>query len=299
MADERRKFLIDPILPTGEIHLFGGPSGAGKTTLEFQMLNDWQSGRPVFGMPSHPCEWAYLSADRGLETTYATIRRTGVKFDDRHIHSLIEDSRYGSSLLGITNWIDAYMKGGGYLILDGMLSLVGNEMNNYSEVKNLLIDLRRNCRKRGVTVKGLVHTSKMREDSVIMNPRQRIAGSVAWAGFSETVMLIEPTSYKDSTMMDCRTFYILPRNAPEMRFSLMFDSTGRLVEVEESLGATIMDFQLAKLKPGEVFATKTASTWAAEKGLTRRTAERWLTRMEDEGKIEKVDTGRWRRTIRQ
>lgn len=35
------EFIIDSILPKYELHLIGGPPGAGKTTWLFQFIEDW------------------------------------------------------------------------------------------------------------------------------------------------------------------------------------------------------------------------------------------------------------------
>src|SRR5581483_4606796 len=66
------------------------------------------------------------------------------------------------------------------------------------------------CEQRGVTIIGTAHVSKTREGERFLNPRQRIAGSVSWAGYSSTVVVIEEKDPESTG--DARTISILRRN---------------------------------------------------------------------------------------
>src|SRR4030095_5534108 len=62
------------------------------------------------------------------------------------------------------------------------------------------------------------------------NPRQRIAGSVAWAAYSETILLLEPIKPENSNDHR-RTLWVLPRNAAEFTMDYTFNDKGQLVEL--------------------------------------------------------------------
>lgn len=289
-----REYLIDPILPCNEIHLIGGPSGAGKTTWLFQMLCDWQAGKAILGFESHPCAWKYLSADRSMATTQETLRRVNAKVFDDQIHSLIE-THSEVSVDSVLRWCDKHFKGGGLLILDGFLSLTpGGRINDYDTVKGFLTNFRNEMAKRHITVLGSVHSTKVRENDLILNPRQRVAGTVAWAGFSETIFIIEPASYKKEEESHHRILHILPRNAAEFQLRLQFDGRGILVEQAADVENTVMLAKLLKLAPGTALSSETLQEWGKAEGISRRSIFRWIDEAMRAGQLERVSKGQYR-----
>src|SRR5690242_1448332 len=70
--------LIDRILPVHEVHILGGPSGAGKTRWLFQMLQEWKAGNSVLGYASNPVPYAYVSTDRSRESVKRTCEDLGI-----------------------------------------------------------------------------------------------------------------------------------------------------------------------------------------------------------------------------
>lgn len=225
MPSSEDYFLIDDILPANEVHLIGGPSGAGKTRLLFQWLIDWQSKQVVL---EHGCapfpETMYLACDRSP----ASIKRTMKSFKEMDWDRLKWASIRGKK----EAWKSLHLNYPSikFFIIDGIASMTPNGLiNDYCTVQEYLCALGDYCTEYGITILGVVHSSKTKQNEKYLNPRQRIAGSVAWAAFSETVFNLEPCN-PDNANDKRRDLYVCPRNSAEYAVKLEMNGEGRLIE---------------------------------------------------------------------
>jgi RecA/RadA recombinase len=289
-----RKYLIDKVLPSEEVHLIAGPSGGGKTTWLLQMIADWQARKPILGYSSNPVPFVYVACDRSEATMLETLERVGcpdiplVSLVDglgaRTLEVAIEKARVINSTAEM-------------LFLDGFATLLpSGDHNNYSSVSNFLIRSTRLCKANGLTMEGVMHTAKVKEKEQYLNSRQRIHGSAAWAAFAETIIVIEPVCPEDPANQE-RSLYLLPRNAPEAKFSFILDSRGRFVEhnIDQEVAFAKLDFMLSKLPPGSPFSTAQAHEWADKQEVGRSTAERWVKATIEAGKIERTTRGNYKK----
>src|ERR1700761_328678 len=90
-----RTYIVDPLFPSGSVHLIAGPSGIGKTTWLLQQLHAWSRGEDVLGYSSHPCEWVYVSCDRALNELDATMRRLELGTWHAPVYSIEEVAQKG------------------------------------------------------------------------------------------------------------------------------------------------------------------------------------------------------------
>lgn len=221
------EWLIQDILAKREVSLFGGPSGASKTTLLFQILQTWNSGDPVFGHASYPVPYAYISVDRSERSVRRTLERIGIDPDTINVLSAIDLKL--TTLRSVINTARVKFSDAKAFFIDGFASLTPEgKINDYNTVANFLAEATRECGQFDLTIIGIVHAAKTRENEKYLNARQRILGSVAWAGFSDTIFYIEPTDAENATCL-MRKFEILPRNAKNEVFELELTSTGTLI----------------------------------------------------------------------
>lgn len=236
------EYLIDTILPSAEVHLIGGPSGAGKTTWIFQFLSDWSAGKDVLGYASHPVPWVYVSTDRSNRGVLRTLKRMGIDPATIPFASTLgatDDSIKGHIQAGLTKVPEARL-----IVVEGMSGLSPESSRNanggYQSVRRFLGNLSKFCQDGDFTVIGVVHSPKMKEDSRYTNPRQRVMGSVAWAAYSETIFLVEEFKLDDPSHKDDRTLMCLPRNAASQYVNLRFKD-GRLIPWEDELDDAFID----------------------------------------------------------
>src|SRR5882724_4578706 len=217
----KSSFLVDAILPTREIHLLGGPSGSGKTRWLMGLLQRWQMGLPVLGFKSHPVPWAYVGSDRSLLSVHRTLEDIGI--DPVTIHII---PAWGKDRLTLSQIFDrAEALGVQLLIIEGFGGFA--ESDTSAGIRLFLNAVQSYIDQSGITVWGVVESPKMKPFERYDNPRQRISGAAAWAHYTDTIFVIEPSDPKTPTLTD-RTLYVCPRNAASLEFRSTFTQNGRI-----------------------------------------------------------------------
>lgn len=220
-AKHQPEFLIQDILPANEVHLLGGSSGSGKTTLVFQVLADWQRGKPIFGHESRPVPYCYVSLDRSRSSVNRTLQRLGLQSDITRLvcqEDIAEDSVTVSTVMK-----DALRRfpDGKLVVIEGFQLLAGDQGNKYTSVARALKSAARLCSSRKLTILGICHSPKMRLDEGFQHPREMLLGSVSWGAYSDTVITLnldELTGIIKATIM--------PRNAASEQHELKFGPHG-------------------------------------------------------------------------
>ncbi len=219
-------YLVESILPCEEVHLLGGPSGAGKTRWLLQTLLEWEKGFDFLGRKSYPVPWVYVSSDRSQVSVERTLGGMGINTEDIAIIPAWDKSM---------NWyaiLDAIEATGAKLaVIESFGSFVDPPCNSH-QVKKFINSCAAFCRKFHCTFMGVVESPKMKPYERYELPRQRISGAAAWAHFSETIFLVEPTDTKTADS-PFRTLHVCPRNAAPLELKLTFNEKGQLLYSHE------------------------------------------------------------------
>lgn len=291
-----RRYLIDSLLKAGKVHLLAGPSGSGKSTWLLETLAmEWSKGQAVLGYPSHPAPWVYISADRNTDSVLETMERIGIPEDAVRIYSMTD----AHGLLDISDVIRrclAMEPKPELVVIEGMASLLKGSHNQYQVVAKFLQTLGLICTEKDITIIGVLHSTKCKQGEEFLNPRQRILGSVAWASYSETVLLLEPLGLEQDGTTPLRKLFVLPRQTKEFSIDLQVDEKGRLrpvdtkIKGEDDLNDALAYAYLQTLKPAETFTT---SDFIDRLQIPQRTAERLLSRLLEQSQIIKVARGKY------
>lgn len=290
------KYVVEELFSVGRVHLIGGPSGGGKTTLMFQMYEAMSKGLPFLGRQTTPVKWAYIAADRSVASIHEAMRRVGVVFP---VFSLVDEDLIDKDLIDLImpRLTHACGHKPDFIYIDGFTAMCpGGSLNNYILVAKWLARLARFCARTGITILGACHTTKTKEGEKFLNPRQRIAGSIAWAGFSETVVIIEPPD--ESKHNRERLVSLLPRNYPEEHITLHFDKRGRLsapdkIKHQEEVTSFLMDGIMENFGAGEEITLTQLWNLGEKKGMNKRTFMRWLSKYVSCGKLIKEYRGHY------
>lgn len=287
-------YVIPDIMPSCELHLIGGPSGSGKTTLSFQLMQIMQGGGEWLGKQIAPQPSVYIACDRSSRATSRTMSRVGIKLDFVPVYGLADSP----SIIDLVSYLSKVMKEHPetkLIWIDGLASETPEgKINDYKVVAGFLKRLTLFATKNDVTLIGLVHATKCREGERLLNPRQRILGSVAWASYSDTIVIVEPED-PENPADDKRIVMVCPRNAPGLKQTYRFDAAGRLVEcvsAQEQIQQFVLDSRFPNV--GETFTTKDAVQWAKEANQSDATAERRLKTHLEDGAVERVGRGVYR-----
>jgi hypothetical protein len=285
--------VIADIAPRREVHLFGGPSGAGKTTFLIKLLESWAKGAPVFGHQSHPEPFLYISGDRSLADMKRTMRR--LKITNFPIH--IPPTNAVTIAQVMEDALRKYPKTR-LLVVEGLATWVPDgKLSDYRVVADFLRKIGDFCHSHDLTVIGVVHSPKRGEKDRYTNPRERIMGSTAWGAYSNLIMFVEPVD-PDSKDNRARELYILPRNAPEEKYTLDWKD-GMLIPVTVKMKPTNAQRVLewigtvpADSMNGERLFTTAEALQGT--GLSERSLFFELDRLKKNGLLENIKQGRYK-----
>lgn len=236
MKRKPRTYICNPLLPTREIHLIAGGSGAGKSTFACQIMCDLLAGGEFFGLPiDGPKKVAYLAFDRSEDGMYDTFKRTvgsdeiPFPFYSTTTSPEFQKPEYQDVSLAMKR-IQELHSDLDVLVLDGIGMAFTGDSSSLTDVARFVKGLVRTLHSlpHPMAVFALHHMGKVKKGNEYAAARSRIHGSVAWAATSETVILIEAEDEDDASNPH-RRVTVCPRNAPERIYTYEFDEDGRLV----------------------------------------------------------------------
>lgn len=293
-------FVVDSIFPRSEIHLVGGPSHSGKTTLVLhQIIARFQRGLDVFGHASHPAPYAFVACERPLTQLHLTLSRIGIDPDTFPGISLLDDfdSRDSGGRLfdDVLAMAQARYDGLQVLFVDGIHRLCPGKATDMKDVTDFLCYATRRLQQTGITLIGIGHAAKTKGDERFGNPRERFLGSSSWSTASGTMIIVERP---DDILNPKRTVMILPPNAKDQVIHYALDEKG-LFQLDGEQPDRFDDFAtiVSLHEKGTEFTARELLEIAAgisDKTLVRRTIERYIQRLVEDGRLEKSSWGRYR-----
>jgi AAA domain len=310
------EFLIDMILPSREVHILGGMSGAGKTRWILKTLVAWTAGESILGFDSHPVPYAYISGDRSAASVERTCQDIGIPYKDIPfipIRDLSAKSKQKLTLEFLYRRIQEEQPRAQLIIIEGIARFVaGGKTNDYTAVADFLAGLGGFCTETDRTIIGVCHTAKAKEDAWYEHPREKLLGSGAWGGYSETILFIDTVS-KDVTAKG-RKLYVLPRTRlGNFTVNCFFDERGRVIEkgvidhvgprttsegkIRESEENTLINFYIDSCVSSglDSFTTEEIKTALVEtEKLSRATVTRRLKELCDLGSLRREGKGRYK-----
>lgn len=209
-------------MPSNEVHLLAGPTGAGKTRWLFDSLMSWEQGLPVLGHCSHPVPWIYVAGDRSLDAVYRTLDTMEIS---RFAFDIVPAWDLHLTFSGI---LDLVVDSGAKLaVMEGFGQYV-DPPGHTKQVRDFLCTTCNLAKKLDITIIGVVESPKMKPKDRYENPRQRVSGAAAWGHHSETIFLVEPSN-PGIASDTCRTLTVCPRNYAGIERQAQFDRDGHLV----------------------------------------------------------------------
>jgi hypothetical protein len=291
------EYLVDEILPVGEVNLIAGSPGAGKTTLVLQSLRDFVQGRLVLGKTSHPAPIVYISLDRSYQLVCAGLRRAGIP-PGTFPAVAAREHNIPYNISAIINWTMARYPGTKLIFIEAMGTLVPKgDLNDYHSVAGFLNECSRQALKHQICLWGSLHVAKTKPNEAYKQPRDKIMGSTAWTGFSATTILVEATNPGEIEDQS-RTVFVLPREGRPYELRMTFTDSGVLVPIEDNAEQTTfetLDQELTKLPLTEPIKTSQLKSLAEQFSVPPRSAERWLKSCVERGLLDHIGRGRYHR----
>jgi AAA domain-containing protein len=237
-------YLLDGLLPTGEIHVLVGSSGIGKSTFLYDFINRWQHEDTIFGRKATRYPYIILSNDRSKAGIIRTLQRLELNpklFNIKETLSTVYDGGYmpdgrtqRMSELEFTIRECVKKQPDLRVIFVEGLHIGQAEGNDYGATSRSLKGLNALCQRLNLTIVGTTHTPK---HGALQSTREAILGSVANGGMIETVI----TFARDK---DTIKLVVIPRQERELTFWYKWSEDGKLVESDEPVNETEETFEM-------------------------------------------------------
>jgi hypothetical protein len=221
------------VLPNG-ISLLAGAPGAGKTTLISSWAVAFRDQQPIFGhQPRHIPFVGVLATDRSWESHSQWFTAAG--WPDVPHYSYQDDPafqwdrflvRADLPLLFQVGLTQLYPPNGpppgSVIFADTIAMFIDGNLIDYKRTAVSLGHLNRICRRRQICCVGTAHMSKQKADQKdkYLRPQDRILGSAALLGFTDTQMFILAPEDIDA---DHHLFGWVPHHAQAETFELTRD----------------------------------------------------------------------------
>lgn len=312
------------VIEHASVNLLAGASGVGKTCLTSWLLTRFRDNLPIFGHQPNPIpKIAYLCADRGWSSTRQWFVRAG--FPDVSHYSLTDDLSFEPGRLEQKRQLVPVLREslaklnplppGSLVVVDPIALFMGGNLNDYQSCAVSLVRIRRICLELQITILGLCHASKQKNDRKEQYKRlqDRIMGSAAQHGYGDTQMYL---ASPEETGEKFYTFLWHPHLSEPKTFKLGRDqATGLFIPYEEEEDVTgntpplsvedqintnphilAIHELITDVDPGTATADILTNAQATHQ-ISRSSAFRALNLLAQAGWVQSIGRGRWRRLL--
>lgn len=294
---------IPGIMPFGTLTMFAGAPGAGKTAMLADFYRRLKDGRTIWGhQTNRPTGFCYIASDRQWASHQQWFNEVGFPdiphyslADDPHVD--IKDIEESKALELFENAIKHCNDGkppifGSLVTVDPVTPLfIAGSPNSSRAVAKSLLTMSRIARSYQITLWLVGHFGKQPTDhkARYRRPQDRIAGSGAFSGFSDTQMYLCEPEPPDHPF---HSFGWNPRHQPPQEFSCVRNAQGLFEPyddiAEDEVASFVFDCFTEKGETKLALIRDRAST---RHQLSRATVTRALERLMKDQRIQRIKRG--------
>jgi RecA-family ATPase len=292
--------IIESILPSREVSILAGASGAGKTTLIMQVLSAIQANAPVFGCHVQPnLRIGYIAADRSWRSYQKTAALASFDLASVAVRTLIDDDTvnlkdFERSPIDELERLISTMLPVDLIVVDPLVVFLGVDTNKYHLNAARLIRLNKLCLANKVTILGTHHATKARSDYTFKRAQDRISGTSALLGFTSTQLFLaspEETGRSDN----CYEWHVISHHAPSKIILLtrergVFEYVGQESTAPQALDDRMLTYFFQSNTPLSRQEVQTA----LQPFGSRATIDRQLAKLVEKKVLEKDGYGSYR-----
>lgn len=296
---------IPGVIPFGTVTIFAGAPGVGKTAMLADWIVRWRDGRTIWGhLTNCPTQFCYLAADRQWASHQQWFNAVG--YPDIPRYSVVDDPEFKpSDLAQHHNALGLFAKAlskanngqppipGAHVFVDPVSPLfIAGSPNSSRDVARSLIEMSRLTKQYAINLTVTAHFGKQIADKMsrYQRPQDRIAGSGAFSGFSDTQIYLcdpEPPDHP---------FHCLgwnPRHSRPEEFTCTRGDNGLFIPYdvmrEDEVASQVLDCLDAT---GATSIAVIAERVFDQYGYSRSSVKRAIERLLEQGRIARVGHGR-------
>ncbi len=293
-----REWIIDQVLPLGQVCLLVGPAGVGKTTYSFDLCEAIQSGTSLYGRAVNATGVVIVSCDRDADSHYDRLSSLGIP---HHRFPFFPQRDSPTSIDVIIRTCASRFPWCKLLFIDGFGTLVPDgKLNDYSVVSRHLANCGALCSRHRVSILGSIHTAKAKEGEAYTSPREQALGSAAWAGFADLMIVLQrdkPTEPADPI----RRVHVCTRGAAG-DFTLKFKSDkelgGKFIPYEDPIETdllSLMEYWIGQQPFDRLIPTREFIDEGKNFTISQSLVEKWLTAQVGKGSLARPLKGKYQR----
>jgi len=293
-----REWIVDQIMPIGQLCLLVGPAGVGKTTHSFDLCDDIQEGRLVYGRQVRQTGVVIVSCDRDEDSHYDRLTSLGIP---HHRFAFFPQRDAPTSIERIVSACTHHYKSHRLLFIDGFGTLVPDgKLNDYGVVSRFLADCGALCKKHKITILGSIHTAKAKEGEAYTSPREQALGSAAWAGFADLMIVMQRDNPKEPAD-PIRRVHVCTRGGAgdfTLKYKMDKDQGGRLVLYEDPVEQdlmSLMDYWIGQQAFDRLIPTREFIQEGKNFTLSQSLVEKWLFNQVEKGHLDRPVRGKYQR----
>jgi hypothetical protein len=296
---------IPGIIPFGTLTVVAGAPGVGKTAMLAEWIVRWRDGKTICGKQTHkPTAFYYIAADRQWQSHQIWFDAAG--YPDIPHYSLADDDLFDLNRLRFPQYAWSCFEDcfkslspipGSHVFVDPASPLfISGDPNRARDVAVSMLRFSRLCRTHALNITCAAHFGKQKNDSKeqYTRPQDRIAGSGAFSGFSDTqIYMVDPC-------LPHQPYHVLgwvPRHSAPEEFNYVRGDKGLFIPYQDYVEETQLE-QILECVPFEPLSTEGIINHvrAGYPDFSQRTIERKLTILLKQHRIVKVRRGVYQRT---
>jgi len=295
--------VIPYLLPGGGISILAGSPNVGKTALLATLVRDLRDQRLIFGhQPRALPGIGVINTDRGwAKGAGLWFARAG--YGDVVYYSLSDDRTFNMKRLRkrldrtdiLFSFIDGlFLPPESLVYVDPISIFLGGNLLDYDACAIATGEIRAYLRERRLTMLAAAHSAKLRANKQdrYMRMQDQVLGSTAISGFTDSAL------YLASPQETGKAYYTLvwhPHGSKEERYYLERDEQGLFIPYTGvDTGTQMRVLALFPDNGGEVGLTALVEA-AGAIPLSKATVKRGIDALLDDGTIERVKHGLYRR----
>jgi hypothetical protein len=287
--------------PRGEVSLVGGPSGAGKTTLMYQLLLAQARKGQFLGHETYGLSFCTMGIDRGAAAHRRTMKRMRFIPDMIPFEGLALSFDFDAVqqiVVKIESYAAKHSALPAIVFIEGMDILL-TKVNDILCLSTFLNLLHQVAARYHIAIIGSVGAPKIKVGQGYICLRDNVLGSSAWSRESETMIILQYPQGTPAATKGKRVITALLRNGDEEKFTLGFncgvlERVPDIVENESEHTSTDIEWfqtqaRLAKSDPTKQYWTVLDMHEAL--GMPESTAARHIKHALSKGHV-RVKTGK-------